>query len=268
MEIRGSGFGWNQKGDVLNLFVMANSILYLIYFIMAHLGLLYMDPNTKRDGFCITNPTDPLWNSHMLSFYVDVLLSGVSVVVVALTSSGSNARDFLSRSIPGTIGHGFGHLGLSRRMNEAPSSTSLMTLPLYLQLLAPIGIFFFWYSLLGSNKYIPRLHLVIHSVLHSIVLLTPILPLSAGFAYVQTVLVLTFTIYDIFLRPKSTKDVAYDYSPFVSVPFSVVAWMEALTCEGFLKSKGGHMWYDASIPLAILVYYFAVRGLEGKITTN
>jgi len=266
MSSLGSSFDWKQQGDYLNLLVMANSVVYLVYFVMAHLGLTYMDPNTLRDGFCITSPADPVWNSHMLSFYVDVMLSGVCVLVVASTSSGSNARDFLSRSIPGTIGHGFGHLVIGLVTAEGPldKARSRATLPLYLQILAPIVIFLFWYSLLSSNQYISRLHLILHSSLHSAVLLSSVLPVAAGFTYVQTVLVLTFNAYDVFFRPKSTKDVTYDWSPLVGVPFSVVAWLEALSCESFLKRIGGHMWYDASIPVAILLFYFAVRGLESS----
>ena len=124
-------------------------------------------------------------------------------------------------------------------------------------------IIFFWYSLLSSNKFIPKLHLVAISLFHSFVLLA--LPSHAGFTYVQTVLVLTFNLYDIFFRPIADKDVAYKWVGLVSLPFSVVAWLEGTACQHFLRAVGGHAWYDASIPSAILIYYFAVRGLEKKL---
>ena len=249
-------FNWKQQGDVVNLIVVINSLVYLVYFLMAHSGLAYMDPPTLRDGFCITNPTDPLWNSHMLSFYADCFLSGVCVLVVLLTSAdGGSSRDFLSRSIPGTLGHGLGHLFFALNSNSITDKSG----PLYMYVLAVPVLLFFWYSLLGSNKYIPKRHLILNSLAHTLVLMSPLMTTSAGFTYVQTVLVLTFNFYDTFFRPTSAKDIAYDWVGFVSIPFSIVAWLEATSCERFLKSVGGHMWYDASIPIAILVYYFAIR---------
>ena len=193
----------------------------------------------------------------MLSFYVDVAFSIVSLAVVYSTPAGSPSRDLLKRSIPGTLGHGIGHFFISMARGLEISS-----LPLYLQLAAPPVNFFFWWSLLGMNKYIPKNHLLAMSSVHILVLLSPILPNTAGFTYVQTVLVLTFTFYDLFFRPREDKDVSYDWEWVTFVPFMAVAWVESTACTSFLRDIGGHMWYDASIPSAVLLYYFAVRGLE------
>ena len=100
------------------------------------------------------------------------------------------------------------------------------------------------------------------ALVHSVVTLSPFLPSSTVFVYVQTVLVLTFSVYEVFFRPREDKDVSYDWEWVVFVPFMVVAWVESTACTSFLRDIGGHMWYDASIPSAILLYYFAVRGLE------
>jgi hypothetical protein len=255
-------FSWSSRGDVMNAFVVINALAYLSFFLLAHSGvsaLVKMDERTRIDGFCITNPDDPYANSHMLSFYVDVAFSIVSLAVVHSTPAGSQSRDLLKRSIPGTLGHGIGHFFISVAGGN-PSGMS--SLPLYLQLAAPPVNFLFWWSLLGTNKYIPKNHLLPMSSAHVLVMLLPILPKTAGFAYVQTVLVLTFAFYDVFFRPREDKDVSYDWEWVVFVPFMVVAWVESTACTSFLRDIGGHMWYDASIPSAVLLYYFAVRGLE------
>ena len=253
-------FSWSSRGDVMNAFVVINALAYLSFFLLAHSGvfaLVKMDERTRIDGFCITNPDDPYANSHMLSFYVDVAFSIVSLAVVYSTPAGSPSRDLLKRSIPGTLGHGIGHFFISMARGSEISS-----LPLYLQLAAPPVNFFFWWSLLGTNKYIPKNHLLAMSSVHVLVLLSPILPNTAGFTYVQTVLVLTFTFYDLFFRPREDKDVSYDWEWVTFVPFMAVAWVESTACTSFLRDIGGHMWYDASIPSAVLLYYFAVRELE------
>ena len=100
------------------------------------------------------------------------------------------------------------------------------------------------------------------ALVHSVVTLSPILPSSTVFAYVQMVLVLTFSIYKVFFRPREEKDIAYDWRWVISGPSLVVAWVEAMACTSFLRDIGGHVWFDASIQLTTLLYYFFVRGLE------
>jgi hypothetical protein len=39
------------------------------------------------------------------------------------------------------------------------------------------------------------------------------------------------------------------------VPVGLVAWVEALGCDRFLKAAGGHVWYDAVIPASMFAYY-------------
>lgn len=254
----------------MNVVIVMNTLAYLIFFLTAHSGIspsITMDEPTRIDGFCVTNPDDPYTNSHMLSFYADVVLSLVSLVVVHTTPSGSTAREMLERSIPGVFGHGLGHLFISFSTKPDPNIKSslystLLASPMYLQISALPVLFFFWYSLMKTNKYIPPLHLYVNAIVHSFVLLTPIVPVSSSFAYVQTVLVLTLNFYDIFYRPNDEKDVAYNWYWTVSIPFSTVAWIEATACTSFLRDVGGHMWYDASIPLAILIFYYLVRGFE------
>jgi hypothetical protein len=70
----------------------------------------------------------------------------------------------------------------------------------------------------------------------------------------------------VFVRPPRTKTLAYDLSPLVSLPFSVVAWLEGLACSGRygIGAFGGHVWYDAGIAGGILLYYLFVRWLDNN----
>ena len=255
-------FSWRSRGDVMNAVLFINSLVYLSIFLLAKSGvtaLVTMDERTRIDGFCVTNPEDPYLNSHMLSFYIDVVFSIISLEVVHSTPAGYPSCDLLERSIPGSLGHGIGHLFVS-----ATGSMGILSLPLplYMKLAAPLTNFFFWWSLLRKNKYIPKSHLLAMALVHSVVTLSPFLPSSTVFVYVQTVLVLTFSVYEVFFRPREEKDIAYNWRWVISAPSSVVAWVEAMACTSFLRDIGGHVWFDASIQLTTLLYYFFVRGLE------
>ena len=57
---------------------------------------------------------------------------------------------------------------------------------------------------------------------------------------------------------REDKDVFYDLNAFiVTLPVGLVSWLEALSCDSFLKHVGGHVYYDAIIPASIFVYYAA-----------
>ena len=82
---------------------------------------------------------------------------------------------------------------------------------------------------------------------------------------------------------RAEKDEFYDLSALmITLPIGFVAWLEALSCDAFLVSVGGHFWcalarpfpprlcavalmsmswcrYDMTIPLSMQLYYY-VRG--------
>jgi hypothetical protein len=199
----------------------------------------------------------------MLSFYVDVVVSGISMLAL-WANPRSEAGDFLQRSIPGTLMHGLGHAFLSVNGGGGGGESGAIAfadLSFPLQIIAPLGGFLFFRSLLGTNAHIPPLHLNLSSFLAMIGLL--VLPPHFGFAYVQTVLVLVFSFYDIVFRPPSAKNRVYFLAALVSLPFSLVAWAEGLGCEEFLRDLGGHAWYDGSIAVSLLLFYYVARDIDG-----
>jgi hypothetical protein len=62
-------------------------------------------------------------------------------------------------------------------------------------------------------------------------------------------------------RPPAAKDAYFDaYAVLVGVPVGIVGWMEALACDAFVLSLGGHVVYDTTISLSIVAYGCVARG--------
>ena len=51
----------------------------------------------------------------------------------------------------------------------------------------------------------------------------------------------------------------YDmYACLVSLPIMLATFAEPLLCDAFLIEWGGHVWFDTTIPVGVLVYYAVV----------
>ena len=46
------------------------------------------------------------------------------------------------------------------------------------------------------------------------------------------------------------------------VPLGLLAWVEALACEQVMRPLGGHVLYDATIPLSLLALYAYGRAVQ------
>ena len=77
-----------------------------------------------------------------------------------------------------------------------------------------------------------------------------------GFTYVQTMLLVTFSIHAIATEEKGQYYNAA--SILIGLPVGFVSWIEALACDNFFVHIGGHVWYDAIIPLSHCAYYLYV----------
>jgi len=88
------------------------------------------------------------------------------------------------------------------------------------------------------------------SALHGAVL-SLFVPAKLGFTYVQTALLWVVAAYDM-RQPAKDKDFYYDLGAVVvGVPVGLVAWVEALACDSFFKSMGGHVWCNGIIPRSL-----------------
>ncbi|CAM9514659.1 unnamed protein product [Heterosigma akashiwo] len=72
--------------------------------------------------------------------------------------------------------------------------------------------------------------------------------------YTQTVLLLAFGLNQL-ARPPADKGFPYAaYALIVSVPLGLVGWLETTGCSLGLLALGGHLLYDAYIPLSNLAF--------------
>ena len=87
-------------------------------------------------------------------------------------------------------------------------------------------------------------------------------PDEFGFVYTQTVLILVFSSYELL---RKDKDFTYDLAAvIVTLPIGFVAWVEAFGCDFALRDIGGHIWYDNTIALSLLVYYVIIERRDRK----
>ena len=87
-------------------------------------------------------------------------------------------------------------------------------------------------------------------------------PRLYAFTFVHCVLVMEFSMKDLLV-----KEVDRFYNlriPLLSIPNSIIAWMEAFACEKFLQPYGGHAIYDAFIPITMIAYIFVLFGSTKK----
>ena len=58
----------------------------------------------------------------------------------------------------------------------------------------------------------------------------------------------------------SEKNQFYNVSAFlVTLPLALTVWLEAVSCDSFLKQYGGHAWFDFAIPTSHLLMFFYGR---------
>lgn len=204
----------------------------------------------------------------------------------------TNTRFARRHSQTGILGHGFGHFFLY--LNYPPPASST-----YVEDFAPHQLFLivasscvFFYMFFLSISLIPPLHRSALSILHGLALVM-LVPISLGFTYVQSVLLLTVAFYE--MKAPSKEPHYNDFSCLVHLPVSLVGWVEGMGCEGFVRGigesepqflniphssqssaarssqpttptlfAGGHVIYDAAIPLGIMVFAVKRRMIASK----
>ena len=115
-----------------------------------------------------------------------------------------------------------------------------------------IGLFLFYFFLMRSAPNVSKMSACIHACIHALITAT-LVPQQLSFTYVQTALLSVAISHSLF---KKDKDFFYDLtSSIIVVPVSLMSWFEAFVCDSFYKKIGGHVYYDATIPIAIFLYY-------------
>jgi hypothetical protein len=213
------------------------------------------------------NPDRPFWTSHDLCLYCDVGLAAVQAVLVLILQGEPGmeiASQIVKPQLLGIVGHGIGHGAIARalRQNDSASPTTIDMHQSEYEAgnfpglsLASVPFFVFWVMLLRSA--LPKLswaNLAVMSVFS--MLFQQFFPRNFGFTYVQSILMMAFGWNEMVMKPASEKGFEYAIFPWiVSVPLTMIGWLESTFCSKFVVRLGGHLVYDAYIPLATMCFY-------------
>mgnify|MGYP005850105445 CR=1 FL=1 len=236
------------------------------------------DAYWKEWGFCVANVDVPYWNSHDLCFYTDTFLAfvvGVMYMLLYKEPGMQPANDLVGFSTLGVLGHGAGHGAIAAGMRNGYENMledgqklnyEVTHFDSAMEFALKMGPYlFFWIALLKSA--VPKgSWSSIAGMSAASMALGLIIPKNLGFTYVQTILFLAFDINEM-LKPKKEKGFEYALYPImVGIPVSVVGWIESTMCTKGVIDIGGHLIYDACIPLCMLAFYM-VCYLRTQATT-
>ena len=98
-----------RSGDWGNLFILANSGLFLASVILQNAGVVdWHSASFVEDGFCVTAPKT--WrSSHAMSFYADAVGAG-ALAYLARKYAGEPFAEPVKDAAPGVFMHGLAHL--------------------------------------------------------------------------------------------------------------------------------------------------------------
>jgi len=252
-------------GNIASCVTLLNGLLFVLLILAQEQQWVdVISPAFLEDGFCVANKEYSVYvQSHALCFYVDTAFALFLWILCKTSESrySSEALEPIWKAILPTFGHGCGHLSLAilgTGTTETPleKSDSLVILAR-----SSLILVLFWYAFMRSIVGVEKGHtlsLVLTVVYTSIHVF--LVPGRFGFTYVQTMLILTYTLHALSKKEKSTYYNAI--SVIIGLPVGFVAWFEVFACEQFYVHIGGHVWYDLTIPLSYCAYYVYVSSIE------
>jgi hypothetical protein len=259
-----------QFGD---LFHMATLFFTFIFAYLVVLHFEIFDPSWKEEGFCVKNRDVSHWNSHDMCFYFDTAASLLLVAVYFLYSGSQSPQvnKELITNIPGILGHGIAHgaIGRAIRMDDSMYAGDVWetgyqrikkgttSTPELVQGLVALSLF--WLFLIKatlpawSYRGVALLSLVVMAI-------QAFIPQVFGFTYVQTVLLVLFSVAQL-SRPSEEKGFSYAlYPAIVGLPLALISFLESTMCSAFVRDwLYGHLVYDAYIPVSIFIWYLLCR---------
>ena len=276
--------------DIGNIAHVMNLIIVLCY---SAIIVKYAHPNTTSSivdeewlthGFCVANPKISYWNSHDLCLYVDTLLS---LVLMRLYYSFRHEPIFqkdpsLLQAMKwgpfSILSHGFAHgfIAYNLRQEDEGHEGILTRVSLFEQATrgdlgdahdmtmmvskAFVVLYLFWFTLLKTSIPSTTSNITVAFIVPVIISGHFCIPPQLGFTYVQTIIYLTFISKELLSKTKDDKSTyAYMILACAFFPNAIIPYWEAFFCtSGSYKNFGGHVLYDASIPLALVVSYWMI----------
>eukprot|EP00534_Pseudo-nitzschia_fraudulenta_P000062 CAMPEP_0201125502 /NCGR_PEP_ID=MMETSP0850-20130426/21697_1 /ASSEMBLY_ACC=CAM_ASM_000622 /TAXON_ID=183588 /ORGANISM="Pseudo-nitzschia fraudulenta, Strain WWA7" /LENGTH=281 /DNA_ID=CAMNT_0047393551 /DNA_START=82 /DNA_END=927 /DNA_ORIENTATION=- len=248
---------YKTTGDVVNVCVLAASLAYaatVVYYTQPGVTGV-VDEHWKKDGFCIQNMDVPYWSSFDTCLYVDVVFSAV-LGIMYLSWKEIPGMEVVSEMTPGmivgTLGHGLAHGAQAATFRDGSYQTSAAEEePVWFYFL--FGAFFWFPFLKIGLKKVKTEYVALLSLIVTVAQIP--VKKELGFAYVQTILYIVFGLDQLMMSPERKNKREYTTFALVSIPPVVVSWNEALLCDAYFRSVGGHVLYDGVIIVSLVMQY-------------
>lgn len=252
---------YKTGGEIAHVCVLTATIIYAVvavYFTQPGVqGVI--DQHWRNDGFCIHNKDVHYWSSFDTCLYVDVFFSlilGILYLKWRKIPGMETASAIVPSIIASTIGHGVVHGAMALKFRDPENAVIGHDGDPEIAPLWSLAIFgaFFWFPLLKAI--LPKSNNHALAVVSSVITYgQSFCKKELAFAYVQTILNLVIAFSQLMLSAKEKNEREYMLLAISLILPIVVAWSEMLFCDSFFRAAGGHVLYDASIILSILVFY-------------
>lgn len=260
-------------GNACHAISSASILAYTVAtFLYAKPGSAFFDEEWVKHGFCVIQQDIPYWNSHDLCLYFDAALVTIGLLVYRAlrgvpTPEMKYADEMMLFNLFGHLGHGIVHgvIGASFRSGDYTGAQHITQLEEFaamedkkkILMRVCVGILF-WVGLLKGV--VPKAPSGMVAISAVVVFIGGLFVRDTlGFAYVQAVITVAFSSTQLAL-PKEEKHFVYAAFALISIPLSIIPWIESTMCKDFASKFGGHLMYDMAIPILLTAaYYFSWR---------
>jgi hypothetical protein len=240
-------------GDTGNKLLVTLTILISFLMLYQWPSPTYFDSNWLANGFCVSNTESFLLNSHMLSFYADLVLSAIlGYLFLTHKKKTPPLQEALLRgAVTGVFGHGLGHcylaleptgMDLRLKLDDIPGS-----MPMNMVSLCAFAAIFGAAMPLASFE-----RLAITSFLSTAGFTLLDVPPRWNFVYAQAAIYVASAIHMLSLDPKYKMETSYMLYPWCQLPVLAVGVLESTFCQQLLEPIGGHMVFDTTIAFAVI----------------
>jgi len=224
----------------------------------------WFDTQWLAHGFCVSNSDTVWYNSHALSFYVDVVLT---LFIFFLYKTQPKSVPPLQAAIMlggvmSTLGHGCGHLYLA--MN--PTGMDLRFRPKedlgasIASTLVTVMVFVCIFQ--GTMPLSSRQRLTGTALIATAGFTLLDIKPKFNFVYAQAVIYIFNAIHMLTLEDSHKATQVYRLHAYFQLPVLVVGVLESTACQSLLEPIGGHANFDASIGIGFILLELFARHLE------
>lgn len=230
-------------GNSFRLFYLSLTLLYAIAVVGHSVDWWILDifgMNWAADGFCLSFKST-IYHTHLLCLYADCILAFV-LLTLSHTTNGRSELKVVKDNVISVLFHGIAHGVLWLKESESVRDPTLLT---YIVLAS----FYFSFTHLMTPS--PLFMSLVQTLFHTYV--TTLLPPIMIFAYVNLVITFNLSIAQLLTSPR---DVFYLLNTLlIGTPVVIATFAEPLLCDSLLINYGGHIFFDLSIPLGVILYY-------------